>query len=427
MTPPRLLLFDDRQARAWEPYTLTRPAGELRFGDATLRRRIERSLGVPCEGYLTAPPLAGWDEPGAPPVRTLADVAASDRTTVLLSSRVVLEPASGLLDEVVAAGAEAPSTVVVGGSTAGWVLPPGAALPAEEHLIDPSSDPRAHATAVVSQPSELSLPGSMLETPWALIRENPERLRRDGASHWRESATPKGVLRIGDYPLSLAPGAEIEQGVFVDLRSGPVRLEEGARVEAPARLVGPLHVDAGTVVFGGHVGTSSIGPVCKIRGEVADCVWMGYGNKAHDGYLGHALVGQWVNLGALTTNSDLKNNYGSVAVWTPEGRVDTGLLKVGCFLGDHVRTGIGTLLNTGTVVGTGSNVFGGAMPPWFVPPFSWGTGTDLMEYRLDKFLEGAERAMARRNVPLTPGVRSVLERAWQNSEGLRRAHHAQSR
>ena len=146
---------------------------------------------------------------------------------------------------------------------------------------------------------------------------------------------------------------------------------------------------------------------------------LGYVNKAHDGYIGHALVGRWVNLGALTTNSDLKNNYGTISVWTPDGDVDTGQIKVGCFLGDHVKTGIGTLLNTGTVVGSGSNIFGGAMPPVAVPPFSWGSGSNLTEYRLDKFLETAERVMARRDVALTPGVRAVLEAAWLGTASRR--------
>jgi hypothetical protein len=146
---------------------------------------------------------------------------------------------------------------------------------------------------------------------------------------------------------------------------------------------------------------------------------LGFVNKAHDGYIGHALLGPWVNLGAFTTNSDLKNTYGSVRVWTPDGDVDTGLLKVGCFLGDHVKTGIGTMLTTGTVLGAGSNVFGDAMPPRAVPPFSWGEGEQLVQHELDKFLATAERAMARRGQTLTPGVRRVLQTAWHQTAGQR--------
>jgi UDP-N-acetylglucosamine diphosphorylase/glucosamine-1-phosphate N-acetyltransferase len=173
------------------------------------------------------------------------------------------------------------------------------------------------------------------------------------------------------------------------------------------------------VVFGGPVGTSSIGPVCKVRGEVAESVLLGYVNKAHDGHLGHALLGRWVNLGAATINSDLKNNYRPVRVWTPTGEEDTGLTKVGCFLGDHVKTGIGTVLNTGTVVGAGSNVFGGLMPPTVVPAFSWGAGDALTTYRFDKFLETAEAAMARRGQTLTPGVRDILAAAWEATRAER--------
>jgi hypothetical protein len=141
-------------------------------------------------------------------------------------------------------------------------------------------------------------------------------------------------------------------------------------------------------------------------------VLLGYANKAHDGHLGHAYLGRWVNLGAETTNSDLKNNYGPVRLWTPDGERDTGTIKLGCLLGDHVKTGIGTLLNTGTVVGAGSNLYGAAMPPRYVPPFSWGTGEALVPYRLEKFLEVAARAMARRDVELTPKLQRQLVAAW---------------
>jgi UDP-N-acetylglucosamine diphosphorylase/glucosamine-1-phosphate N-acetyltransferase len=250
------------------------------------------------------------------------------------------------------------------------------------------------------------------------VKGNAERIAADVARLWEPGDAP-GVVRIGDGAISLAEGAEIEPGVHVDTRGGPVRLAEGVRVEGPARLVGPLYVGPGSRILGGQVGTSSIGPVCLVRGEVADSVFLGFVNKAHDGYIGHAMLGRWVNLGAFTTNSDLKNNYRPVHVWTPDGDVDTGLLKVGCFLGDHVKSGIGTVLNTGTVIGAGSNVFGGLMPPAVVPPFSWGTGPDLRDHNLDKFLGTAERAMARRSQELTPGQRRILEEAWEATAGRR--------
>lgn len=406
MSETRLVLFDDARARAWAPFSLTRPVGEMLFGSMTLRARAERATGLACAGHRTSDHLLGFDEPGAPGALTPAQARELGGHTLLLSSRCAL----GL--EAFRAP-DGPATLVLEGVTVGWHLPDGAPMPDVAALLDPD--------AFAGPEARVTVRGRMVEAPWTLVRDNPDQLRADAqALRWEDTGTPPGIHRIGDGVLSLAPDATIEPGVTVDLRTGPVRLEAGARVEGPSRLVGPLHVGPASIVFGGQIGASSIGPVCKLRGEIADSVILGYVNKAHDGYLGHALAGRWVNLGAFTTNSDLKNNYGSVSVWTPDGPTDTGLMKVGCFLGDHVKTGIGTVLNTGTVIGPGSNVFGGRMPPSHVPPFSWGEGSDLTDYRLDKFLEVAERAMARRDVALTDGMRGVLERAWHASADDRR-------
>ena len=186
-------------------------------------------------------------------------------------------------------------------------------------------------------------------------------------------------------------------------------------MRAHTRLEGPAFIGPDTTILGGVLSEVSIGPVCKVRGEVECSLILGYTNKAHDGFLGHAYLGRWVNLGALTTNSDLKNNYGPVRVGGADGPVETGLMKVGCFLGDHVKTGIGTLLNTGTVVGAGSNLFGGEMPPTYVPPFSWGNGTKLTEFRLERFLEVATQAMGRRGMELDAEMEALLRRAWGSS------------
>jgi UDP-N-acetylglucosamine diphosphorylase/glucosamine-1-phosphate N-acetyltransferase len=156
----------------------------------------------------------------------------------------------------------------------------------------------------------------------------------------------------------------------------------------------------------------SIGPVCRVHGEVEESVVLGYSNKAHDGFLGHAYLGRWVNLGALTTNSDLKNNYGTIRMWTPSGERDTALIKLGCLLGDHVKTGIGALINTGTVIGAGSSLFGTEMPPKYVPPFSWGTGTNLVAYDTDRFLSVTATVMGRRKLFLADGMRDMLRSAW---------------
>ncbi|HSG08901.1 MAG TPA: putative sugar nucleotidyl transferase [Longimicrobiales bacterium] len=401
MSPTRVYLFDDGRARHWAPFTLTRPAGELRYGCLTACERATHVFGLPVSGQLSRQALEGFDEEGAVPVVRREDVP-SDCGRVLLSSRAVpdfqdLPP----LPE---------GRLTIDGRTVGWVLGPGDPLPPEDVLGRPESATTGPA---------LELEGEILEHPWHLVAGTPARIAEDVPALFQDGHGPEGVIRIGTGSLSMGAGADIEPGVTVDTRNGPVRLDDGVRVEGPARLVGPLYVGRDTVIFGGSVGNSSIGPVCKLRGEIADSVLLGFVNKAHDGHLGHAMLGRWVNLGAGTTNSDLKNNYGTVRVWSPDGDVDTGLIKVGCFLGDHVKTSIGTLINTGTVVGAGSNVFGGAMPGKVIPPFSWGVGADLRDYRFDLFLEAAEVGMARRGQTLTPGVRRILAQAWQETRTRR--------
>ncbi len=396
----RLYLFDDAVAKRFRPFATSRPVGELLFGCLLLRERTERVLGLSCAGHLAGPALVGFREPEAPEALDSGDVSREGER-VLVSSRAVLEPFE---DGPLPSG---PATLTVAGEPAGWIVPAGEDLPSDDAL----SDPGAHVSAA----KQIDLPGRMLASPWEAMGGNADQVARDieRRDPARGDSLPEGVEVLGGYRFSLAADTRVEPGVVVDVTAGPVRIEAGATVRAFTRLAGPAWIGPGSTVFGGSVGRVSLGPVCKIRGEVEDTVVLGYSNKAHDGFLGHAYLGRWVNLGALTTNSDLKNTYGPVRLTLPDGEVDTGQTKVGCFLGDHVKTGIGTLLNTGTVVGMGSNLFGGTMPPKYVPPFSWGAGADLQPFRLDRFLELARTVMGRRGQELTDAMVTVYTRAWE--------------
>lgn len=400
MADARLYLFDDRHARDWQPFTLTRPAGELLLGALTLRQRAERVLNLRCVGHVAGEALRGFDEPGAPPV-----VAANDLPRVgpalFLSSRALLDwsarPSLG----------DKPLLITIGGEPCGWYAPDGASPP-DGFLDEPSED---------NAPGALELPGVLLRHVWELIARNPEQIARDVAALHPGRSAPQaaaGVHVLGTEPVVLADGVTVEPGVVLDARHGPIWLDRAVEVRAFSRIAGPAYAGPHTVLLGGPYDEVSAGPHCKLHGEIEATVVLGYSNKAHDGFLGHAYLGQWVNLGALTTNSDLKNNYGSIRLWTPHGEVDTGEMKLGCLLGDHVKTAIGTMLNTGTVVGAGSNVFGG-MPPKYVPPFSWCTGASLQDYDVDRFLATAEVVMARRKVPLSPSHRELLREAWRRS------------
>ncbi len=403
MRPVRLFLYDDPVARNWQPFSLTRPAGEMLFGTETLRARIERVFGMACSGHLAGGDLLGFEEPNAPRCTTSenADVAGA---RLYLNSRFVPEDSA-----VEPTGRDGAALLTAGPAVVGACVPHGIQVPS---ALLAAQDPPAWP--------EVAVAGEAMETVWGLMAANGDRTRRDGA-RYEETGTSAGVHLIGSERVSVAEDALIEPGVLLDASEGPIIVSRGARVQAPARIVGPTYVGPDSVILGGVVAESGIGPACRIRGEVESSVILGFTNKAHDGFLGHSIVGRWVNLGAMTSNSDLKNTYSPVRLRIGGKDVDTGFRKVGCFLGDHVRTGIGTLLNTGTVVGVGSNLFGGGMPPRDVPAFSWGAGSDLVEYRLDRFLKTAARVMARRGLKMTDGVHHLYRRAFAATAPFRTA------
>jgi UDP-N-acetylglucosamine diphosphorylase / glucose-1-phosphate thymidylyltransferase / UDP-N-acetylgalactosamine diphosphorylase / glucosamine-1-phosphate N-acetyltransferase / galactosamine-1-phosphate N-acetyltransferase len=187
-------------------------------------------------------------------------------------------------------------------------------------------------------------------------------------------------------------------------------------VHSFTRVVGPCYVGEDSTVAGGRVSGCSIGDTCRVHGEISASIVLGHTNKGHDGFVGHSYLGRWVNLGAGTTTSNLKNTYGTVALWTPDGVRDSGLQFLGTLFGDHAKTGIGLRLTTGCVVGAGANVYD-AMPPKYVRPFSWGGAAPYDVYDADKFLAVAERAMARRKVSLGDGARATLAAAHRAGRG----------
>jgi UDP-N-acetylglucosamine diphosphorylase/glucosamine-1-phosphate N-acetyltransferase len=259
--------------------------------------------------------------------------------------------------------------------------------------------------------------GWWLENIWDLVRLLPEMLTADiGETALQppvvaalgRSAPPPHATVLGAYPVLILPRAEgdargetqIDPHVVFDATAGPILVQPGAHIRAFTRVNGPCYVGRDVTVMGGEISVCSVGDVCKVRGELSNTILAGYANKGHEGFIGHSYVGRWVNLGAGTVTSNLKNTYGSVALWTPAGVRDTGMQFLGTMFGDHVKTGIGLRLTTGTVLGAGANVYG-EMPPKVVAPFSWGDAPPYAVYRADKFLETAARMMSRRHVELT--------------------------
>lgn len=419
MTVFRLFTFDDAEAQDWLPFALTRPVGEMLFGTETLRARAERTLGSTCEGHLTRSALAGFEEPDAPPCVAGSEIGG-EGGRLFLSSRFVPGEARDFGDRLLRRLGDQPAVLAAapapdGGTTGGS---PPSALPAGAWL--PPGTPVPSQLCAGRYPDWATVPveGRLLRSPWELIDANAERIRAD-AERFADCDLPASVHRLGQHRIALGDGAALEPGVVLDAAAGPIVLEAGVQVRAHSRIAGPFYAGAGTVVLGGSLSASSLGPCCRVRGEVESSVALGYVNKAHDGFLGRAIVGRWANLGAMTTNSDLKNSYGLVRAQLRDRTVETGLLKAGCLLGDHVKTAIGTLLTTGSVVEAGSSLLGGGLAPRYVPPFCWGAGSGGAEYDIERFLATAERVMARRGVELADGMRELYRRAFAETAGLR--------
>jgi hypothetical protein len=241
--------------------------------------------------------------------------------------------------------------------------------------------------------------------PWGVVPVAPDPA-------WSEPGplTPLETLPVGvhaDDPASVlaGPGASCAPGVVCDTSGGPIVLDRDVSVGANTLLEGPLYLGPACRVKAGSrlYGESSFGVGCRVAGEIGESTCGDFTNKQHEGFLGHAVLGSWLNLGAMTTNSDLKNNYGPVRVDLGDGPRDTGLRFVGLLAGDHVKTAIGTLFNTGTVVGFASNIFGAGMPPKHVPAFSWGGAPDAPSYDVGKAMDTARVVMARRECAFTDG------------------------
>jgi UDP-N-acetylglucosamine diphosphorylase/glucosamine-1-phosphate N-acetyltransferase len=255
--------------------------------------------------------------------------------------------------------------------------------------------------------------GQIVKHLWDLVDRNGDQIALDCRRQFFGSArTATPIAVVGpEQGLRIDPTAHLDPMVVADTRDGPVVVDAGAVVHAFSRLEGPCYIGPRTQVLGAKVRAgTTLGPNCRIGGEVEASIIQGYSNKYHEGFLGHSYVGEWVNLGAGTHNSDLRNDYGKVAV-TVDGRViSTGLHKVGCFIGDHTKAGLGTLLNTGTSIGVGCNLLpSGCLLPKYVPSFcSWWNGAIVDRSSLSQFEEVAVQVMRRRGAAFTDDHATVI-------------------
>jgi len=256
---------------------------------------------------------------------------------------------------------------------------------------------------------------------WELMLANPDQLTADfvalGQSGIEGSLEQPNAIRGSDKDVFIAPGAVVHPMVVFDAARGPIYIDENVEIHPFTRIEGPCYVGKNSILLGANCREgNSIGPFCRIGGEVEESIIQGYSNKYHDGFLGHAYVGEWVNLGAMTTNSDLKNDYGTVSVVLNGGRpVDTGSTKVGSLIGDHTKTSIGTLFNTGSVVGAMALIMATGEPlPKFIPSFAWFLkGVTTKGFGKKKLYETARTAMSRRGREFTDAHEAMFDAIFE--------------
>ena len=229
-------------------------------------------------------------------------------------------------------------------------------------------------------------------------------------------------IKSGKFPVYVEQGATIEN-CYINSSEGPVYIGKNVHIMQGSMLRGPFAICENSVVkMGAKIyGGTTIGPFCKVGGEINNSVFFGYSSKAHDGYLGNSIIGQWCNLGADTNNSNLKNNYDDIKIWNygSESFLQTGLQFCGIIMGDHSKCGINTMFNTGTVVGVGANIFGSGFPRNFIPSFSWGGNSGFIIHKLEKFFSTAEKVMKRRSIPFTDIDKQVLLEVYNMTKRYR--------
>ena len=389
-----LILFDHNRAELL-PLTFTRPVAELRLGILTLREKWERRTGLKAS-WLTAEYLSGRYP------------LALDADNLLVNG-----------------GAAATPSLV----EAAMNLGKGEALFGAGCLLAWRTDASGLAKAIDGSlpTSGRDFVGELRQVlhPWHTFSHNGAEILSDFELMTKGRASqPLSSTNtvIGSGSVFLEPGAKVE-ACILNTTSGPIYLGHDSEVMEGCIIRGPFALcDHAQVKMGAKIyGPTTVGPESRVGGEVNNSVLLAYSNKGHDGFLGNSVLGEWCNLGADTNNSNLKNNYEEVKVWSyvKEGFVRTSLQFCGLIMADHSKSGINTMFNTGTVVGVSANVFGSGFPRNFVPSFSWGGAAGLSTYELDKALATAERVMARRNRPLDQHEVNILTHVFELSKKFR--------
>jgi UDP-N-acetylglucosamine diphosphorylase/glucosamine-1-phosphate N-acetyltransferase len=379
------ILFDDEARHALLPFTHTRPVADIRCGIFTMRERWEKLLGQ-ATGTLTSKFL-----------RELYPLNIEEENiwisgalfgTVELAATIRTMPSESVLKndgEVIAIRSKKSVAVI--------------------RSENPGLEEKSYEQ-----------PYLKLRHKWDIFALNEQAIKLDFAllTEGRNSAPlPDAVIASAKENIFIEEGASVQPGTIINATGGPVYIAKGAEIMEGCLVRGPFALGEGAVLkMGAKVyGGTTIGPGCKVGGEVSNAVFFANSNKGHDGFVGNAVIGEWCNLGADTNASNLKNNYDTVKIWDEytAKTISTDLTFCGLLMGDHSKCGINTMFNTGTVVGVSCNIYGGNFPEKFIPSFTWGGSDGSVTYNFPRAMDTARRMMARRHLELTPAAENMYK------------------
>jgi len=386
------ILFDGPSRNTLLPFTFTRPVAEIRIGILTIREKWEKYLG-----YTTSTVTEDYLSDKFPMVEVADNVMIN--ASYLPSKDLVamikhLSPGQAIFDE------EEPIA---------FYVKEDAEVDFEQYEIF-----KPEAKDVIT-----------IKHAWDIFAKNAQVIRQDFEllTTGRTSAPiPKSNQVLAPEQVFIEEGATVEFAIL-NASAGPIYIGKDATIMEGSMVRGPLALcEHATIKMGAKIYTgTTIGPHCKVGGEVSNSVLFGYANKGHDGFLGNSVLGEWCNLGADSNTSNLKNNYAPVRLWDYEtaGFAKTGLQFCGLMMGDHSKCGINTMFNTGTVVGVSANIFGGGFPRNFIPSFSWGGASGFTTYRTKKAYEVARIVMKRRNLEFTDQDEAILDHVFEETKQWR--------
>lgn len=384
------ILFDDARRSNLLPLTFTRPVADIRFGILTIREKWEKYLGIKTS-TLTEKYLRKKFPVVKEPDNILINGAVCPNQE-LVAQVIKLQPNQALIK----------NEVVI-------------AMHLTEHELDQSGSKESGDVEEIQTDADIV----ELANVWDVFSLNRANIEHDFQLITRglkSAKTGQGVHTVNPENIFVTEDAKIGYGVVLNASTGPIYIGKNAEIMEGSLIRGPFALCEESVVkMGAKIyGATTVGPFSKVGGEVNNSVILGYTNKAHDGFLGHSVLGEWCNLGADTNTSNLKNNYENVRLWNyPEQTfLDTGLQFCGLIMGDHSKSGINTMFNTGTVVGVSSNIFGGNFQRNFISSFAWGGHAGFTTYEVKKAIKVAEAVYNRRGLELSDVDKEILRHVF---------------